>query len=162
MTSSRAASKATPRTSSPATLGQRIRAVRKAWGWTQINLAEALGSAQSMVSEWEKDVSRPSGAALISISRLFRLPPTVLDTGKGFTIPEAPGQSSGASMSKRDIQDLRQLLPQLLQGEILQVDTQAEDAELVQLNQALQAIREAKRQGRAVWLVIGEKTKPKD
>lgn len=115
-----------------------------------------------MVSEWEKDVSRPSGAALISISRLFWLPSAALDTGKGFTIPEAPGQSSGAAISKRDIQDLRQFLPQLQQGEILQVDTHAEDTELVQQSQVLQAIREAKRQGRAVWLVIGEKIKPKD
>lgn len=85
-----------------------------------------------------------------------------LEQGRGFTLPEAPGESGGAQMSKRDIQDLRQLLPQLQQGEILQIDTQAEDTEPVQLSQAIQAIREAKRQGRAVWLVIGEKTKPKD
>ncbi|WP_043484746.1 helix-turn-helix domain-containing protein [Geothrix fermentans] len=162
MTSGRVVSKAKVKSSQPSTLGQRIRAVRRAWGWTQTTLAEALGSAQSMVSEWEKDVSRPSGAALISISRLFRLPVEALVQGKGFTLPEAPGQSSGAAMSKRDIQDLRHLLPQLQQGEILQVDTQAEDAALVQLSQALQVIREAKRQGRQVWLVIGDKTKPKD
>lgn len=158
MTSGHVAPKQKTKSSQPSTLGQRIRAVRRAWGWTQTTLAEALGSAQSMVSEWEKDVSRPSGAALISISRLFRLPVEALDTGKEFTLPDAPGQSSGAAMSKRDIQDLRQLLPELQRGEILQVDTQAEDAELVQLTQALAAIREAKRQGRTVWLVIGDKT----
>ena len=161
MTSGRVAPKARIKSSQPGTLGQRIRAVRKAWGWTQTTLAEALGSAQSMVSEWEKDVSRPSGAALIAISRLFRLPVEALEQGRGFTLPEAPGQSSGAAMSRRDIQDLRHLLPGLKPGEILQVDTQAKDAALIQLSQALQAIREAKRQGRAVWLVIGDKAGPK-
>lgn len=161
MTSGRVAPKARIKSSQPGTLGQRIRAVRKAWGWTQTILGEAIGSPQNTISDWEKDLNRPSGAALIALSRLFRISEAALTTGKGFTLPEAPGQSSGAAMSKRDIQDLRHLLPGLKPGEILQVDTQAEDAALVQLSQALQAIREAKRQGRQVWLVIGEQTKPK-
>ncbi len=162
MTSSRGASKPRSKTGQPSTLGQRIRAVRKAWGWTQTSLGEAIGSPQNTISDWEKDLTRPSGAAIQALSRLFRLTPEQLEQGRGFTLPEAPGQPSGAHMSKRDIQELRQMLPQLQQGEILQVDTQAEDAALVHLTQALAAIREARKQGRAVWLVIGEKADPKD
>jgi len=141
-------------------LGQRIRAVRIAWGWTQGTLAKALGSAQSLISEWEKDISRPSGASLTALARLFHLSVPALETGKGFKVPEPPGSKpKGALMSKRDIQDLKHLLPKLQEGEILQVDTGAEDAALVPLTQALAVLREAKKQGRQIWLVIGAKPK---
>ncbi|GLH74752.1 hypothetical protein GETHLI_32540 [Geothrix limicola] len=160
MTSSRGAYQSLKPVGRLTTLGQRIRAVRLAWGWTQGTLAKALGSAQSLISEWEKDVSRPSGASLTALAKLFHLSMPALESGKGFKIPELPGVSEGAAMSKRDIQDLRNLLPGLKEGEILQVDTLAEDAALVPLTQALAAIREAKKQGRAVWLVIGDQAKP--
>ncbi len=55
-------------------------------------------------------------------------------------------------MSKRDIQESLQMLLQLNRGEILQLDTLSEDAALVQLTQALAAIREAQKQGRVLWL----------
>ncbi len=162
MTSSRGAYQSKKPLGKLTTLGQRIRAIRIAWGWTQATLAKTLGTVQHMVSEWEKDVSRPSGASLTALAGLYRLSVSALDTGKGFSIPEPPcPRSDGTHMSKRGIQDLRHLLPQLKPEEILQVDTQAEDTALVQLSQALQAIREAKKQGRQVWLVIGEQAKPK-
>jgi len=59
-------------------------------------------------------------------------------------------------MSKRDIQDLKILLPKLHAGEILQVNTGTEDSDLVALKDALAALREAKKEGRTVWLVIGD------
>lgn len=162
MTSSRGAYQSKTPTGPLTTLGQRIRAVRIAWGWTQAALAKALGSVQHSVSDWEKDVSRPTGAPLAALAGLFRLSVSALESGKGFKIPEPPGAvPDGAHMSKRDIQDLKHLLPKLEEGEILQVDTQVEDAALVPLAKAVAAIREAKKQGRAVWLVIGAKPKPK-
>jgi len=59
-------------------------------------------------------------------------------------------------MSKRDIQDLEHILPRLKEGEILQVDTGTSDSELVALKDALAAMRVAKKEGRTVWLVIGD------
>jgi len=58
-------------------------------------------------------------------------------------------------MSKRSIQELKGLLPVLNEGEILQVDTETIDSELVALRDALAALRAAKKEGRPVWLVIG-------
>ena len=68
MTTGRGAYQAKKPTGPLASLGQRIRAVRITWGWTQGTLAKALGSVQSLVSEWEKDVSRPSGASLTALA----------------------------------------------------------------------------------------------
>jgi len=157
MTSGRGAYQSRKPASPLTSLGQRIRAVRIGWGWTQGTLAGALGCAQSLVSEWEKDISRPSGASITALARLFHLTVSALKTGKGFKIQEPPGaKPSGGQMSKRDIQDLKILLPKLHAGEILQVNTGTEDSDLVALKDALAALREAKKEGRTVWLVIGD------
>jgi len=110
-----------------------------------------LGSAQTLVSEWEKDVSRPSGAALQALARLLLLSVSALETGQGFEIHEPPGTPAGEGiMSERDIKDLETLLPQLGEGEILQVDTGGMESELVQLRDALAAVRPVKKEGRTI------------
>ena len=157
MTSGRGAYQAKKPQGPLATLGQRIRAVRIAWGWTQGNLAKALGSAQSLISEWEKDVSKPSGASLTALAKLFHNTTSALSTGRGFKISEPPdAEPRGGQMSKRAIQELRQFLPSLKEGEILQVDTMTKDSEMVALKDALASLRVARNEGRPVWLVIGE------
>jgi hypothetical protein len=64
-------------------------------------------------------------------------------------------------MSKRAIQELKQLLPALKEGEILQVDTTTKDSELVALKDALTSLRAARSEGRPVWLVIGNTSRKK-
>lgn len=156
MTSGRGAYQAKKPLGPLASLGQRIRAVRITWGWTQGTLAKALGSAQSLVSEWEKDVSRPSGASLTALAKLFHTTASALSTGKGFKISDPPGaEPGGGQMSKRSIQELKGILPALKEGEILQVDTGTKDSELVALKEALVSLRAAIEEGRPVWLVIG-------
>lgn len=141
----------------PSTLGRRIRAIRIAWGWTQATLAKALGSSQSIVSEWEKDISKPSGASLLALANLFGLSVNALETGRGFKVNDPPdAKPEGGLMSKREVQSLKKLLPKLKEGEILQVDTGTEDSELVELKEALTLIRQAKKEGRSVWLVLGK------
>jgi len=141
----------------PSSLGQRIRVVRVAWGWTQAALAKALGSSQSIVSEWEKDISKPSGAPLLALANLFGLSVNALETGRGFKVSDPPdAKPEGGHMSKRQIHDLKKLLPRLAEGEILQVDVGEENAELLELKDALALIRQAKKEGRAVWLVVGQ------
>ena len=162
MTSGRGAYQAKKPLGPLASLGQRIRAVRIAWGWTQGTLAKVLGSAQSLISEWEKDISKPSGASLTALARLFHSTTAALSTGKGFTISDPPtAEHRGGQMSKRAIQELKQLLPALKEGEILQVDTAAKDSELVALKDALSSLRAAQNEGRPVWLVIGNTSRKK-
>ena len=162
MTSGRGAYQSKKPVGPLASLGQRIRAVRIAWGWTQGTLAKALGSAQSLISEWEKDISKPSGASLTALAKLFHNPTAALSTGKGFKISDPPdAEAQGGQMSKRAIQELKQLLPALQDGEILQVDTSSKDSELVALKEALTALRAAQDEGRPVWLVIGNTSRKK-
>ena len=162
MTSGRGAYQAKKPLGTLASLGQRIRAVRITWGWTQGTLAKALGSAQSLISEWEKDISKPSGASLTALARLFHSTTRALSTGKGFNISDPPdGEPGGGRMSKRAIEELKQLLPALQEGEILQVDTTARDSELVGLKEALTVLRAAQNEGRSVWLVIGNTSQKK-
>lgn len=164
MTSSRGAYRSLKPEAPPATLGQRIRSVRIAWGWTQAALARALGSRQHVVSDWEKDVSRPNGTSMVALAALFRVSQVSLETGKGFKIPDSPdAKPARGLMTKRDVQDLRRLLPELGEGEILQVDTETTESEIIALKEALAAIRAAKQEGRTVWLVLGKarREKPK-
>jgi len=76
------------RTVSPSTLGQRIRVIRQAWGWTQKELAESLHVPQAAISQWEGGKSKPSGPALASLLNLFHLPESALFDGVGFSIPD--------------------------------------------------------------------------
>ncbi len=94
------------------------------------------------------------------MARLFHLSVSALKTGKGFKIPEPPdAKPQGGLMSRRNLQDLKQLLPKLKEGEVLHVDTGTPDSELVALKDALAALREAKRGCRPVWIVVGEASK---
>jgi hypothetical protein len=63
-------------------------------------------------------------------------------------------------MSFEQIKNLQMAMPELGVGEILQVDTAASESELVQLKAAFAAIREAQRQGRQVWVILGDPAKP--
>ena len=69
------------------TLGQRIALVRKAWGWTQSDLAERLRVRKATVSAWEREVAQPNGISLIALAAVLNTTPEAL-LGKGpFTLP---------------------------------------------------------------------------
>lgn len=157
MTSGRGAYQARKQSGPPKTFGQRIVAIRVAWGWTQTALAKALGTTQSRVSEWEKDVARPTGAAMLALTKLLALPQAALETGRGFTIPDHPdARAKDSPMTSRAIQELRTLLPSLPSGEILEIHPSEDAARLVSLKQALVVLKEAQAKGHAVWMVIDE------
>lgn len=54
------------------TFGQRLRAARNASGFTQDELAEALGVTKSAVSAWENDRETPSFDKLGRIGQILR------------------------------------------------------------------------------------------
>ena len=145
----------------PKSLGERIRRIRIAWGWSQVTLAKVLHTDQQVVSDWERDRSAPTAASLGALAALFRLSPETLESGEGFKILDPPGSvSDGSHMSYEQIRDLQKAMPELGVGEILQVDTGASESELVELKAAFVAIREAHKQGRQVWVILGDPAKP--
>lgn len=52
-------------------LSQRLKELRKSESMSQVALAKLIGVAQSNVSDWENDVSRPEYENLIKIAKIF-------------------------------------------------------------------------------------------
>lgn len=74
----------------PQTLGERLQVVRRALGFSQVTLAEAVGVPQQSISSWERGLTEPSGPGMLTLTTVLGLTAVALKTGKGFTIPEAP------------------------------------------------------------------------
>jgi transcriptional regulator with XRE-family HTH domain len=132
------------------TLGERVRLIRLAWGWTQNQLAKAINSKQNVISHWENNSTQPSGTALGSLAGLFRVSPESLISGIGFSIPPPPiGDEEGQTQIPR----LTVHLPISNQTQALHVDHQSATAWPIRPNQAAGLIREAVAAGKHVWLV---------
>lgn len=132
----------------PRTLGERIRAVRMGWGWTQTELGQALNTDQTAVSTWERDKARPSGAALAVIAQLFNLPLSALEDDTGpFKVPPRPESTPSEPFAV-------QLAP-LPSGCPVLVDL-AQDTRrpLLNIQEVFLQIIEAERHGRQVWVVL--------
>lgn len=56
------------------TLGERLKAQRKAKGLSQEKVAEMVGVSRQAVTKWEADQSTPSSDNLIALSELFQIP----------------------------------------------------------------------------------------
>ena len=52
-------------------LGQRIREMRSACGWSQVDLAKKLSVTKQTVSNWENDNIQPSIEMLVRLSDVF-------------------------------------------------------------------------------------------
>jgi transcriptional regulator with XRE-family HTH domain len=55
------------------TMNEKIRTLRKSKGWTQIELAEKLGTSQKAVTTYETGTRRPSLDRLTLLARLFNV-----------------------------------------------------------------------------------------
>lgn len=72
------------------TIGQRIRAQRKALRLSQEKLGSRIGVAGGAISQWESDKTRPIGENLIRLAAELRLSPDFILTGKNSTATSAP------------------------------------------------------------------------
>lgn len=54
-------------------LGNRIKEIRLAFGWSQVELARRLNISKQTVSNWENDNIQPSVEMLIHLSEVFRV-----------------------------------------------------------------------------------------
>lgn len=141
----------TSRTASPATLGERIRRVRKGWGWSQDRLAKALGTDQQVVSYWERDQMPPSRAFMKLILDLFRLPEAAMVDGKGFSIPDAPAEADDLAVAL--LQGLERL-PAVPEPGLTLVDLAKGRVDHPSVTKALEAMREARNEGLNVLVVV--------
>lgn len=119
-----------------------------AWGWTQDQLGAALNTDQTAVSAWERDKVRPSGAALLAISRLMGLSVEVTGLEGAFTHPPAvlhEDTSEGPALQ----------LPPLKGASAMLLDLRNEQTQtLADTEEAILKLIEAGRRGRGFWIVL--------
>jgi len=70
------AAKRTPRTSEP--FGARLRRLRKAKGFTQVELARAIGTSQPMVAQYEADGGLPGPLILLKLADVLDTTPEAI------------------------------------------------------------------------------------
>ena len=78
--------------------GEKIRSARKAAGLTQRALAEKLGVANTSVSNWEKDLSRPDADMIQKLCACLHL-----QANDFYGTKEAPVENSRRPVSDEDI-----------------------------------------------------------
>ena len=84
--------------------GQQIRSARKAKGFNQAELADAVGTSQGRVSSWENGDDMPSGVNLIKLC-------AILETGADLSIiPSQNNAFSRLSELREQLSEIRDLL----------------------------------------------------
>ena len=131
----------------PQTLGERIKKLRWHLGLTQRGLSEALHTDQAIISNWERDKAKPAGAAIAALAHVFKVSPLALETGEGFSLPEAP-------QSGPDTQEAILTLPPPGQGPITFIELPQESAQSLAFQEALARLLKATQAGRSVWIVV--------
>jgi transcriptional regulator with XRE-family HTH domain len=82
-----------------ARLGERLRAIRKQRGVTQVDLAQAIGTTQNIVSDYERGKLRPNTTILTKLAAVLQVSS---DEILGIALP-----SAGAPLSRRFLRRLR-------------------------------------------------------
>lgn len=79
----------------PVFFGEKIRRARKAAGMTQRQLADRLGVANTSVSNWEKDLSRPDADLIQELCAILGMQPNdfygtenTRASGSGYTVSD--------------------------------------------------------------------------
>jgi len=133
-------------------LGERIKAVRTAWGWSQEEMATTLRVDQASISFWERDRIIPSGSAMVALATLFRLDPDALETGRGFVLPDPPSQPTHKRNGRKQLRSLS--LPASDPEQAVLVDLINGSAKSRTLPDASAALVEAMKNGRKAWVVF--------
>ncbi|MBS1784031.1 MAG: helix-turn-helix transcriptional regulator [Acidobacteria bacterium] len=130
----------------PRTLGERIKKFRWHFGWTQEDLSRAVNTDQAIISNWERDKARPSGAALAALAQVFRTSPLALDTGEGFVLerPLSPAEEAPIQVS----------LPSDSKSPILIMDLRSGLQEGTEFQEALALLLKGTQEGRRVWMIF--------
>jgi transcriptional regulator with XRE-family HTH domain len=119
----------------PDTLGKRIKRIRLAWKWTQVQLAAAIHTNQKTLSRWELDMQEPGEPALGVLSGLFGLSLQALRTGRGFKVPAPPRQLGHLLVAEAYAVDLVRL-PEVGEGGLLLVHREDESTQPITARKA--------------------------
>ncbi|OQA38552.1 MAG: transcriptional repressor DicA [Acidobacteria bacterium ADurb.Bin340] len=135
------------------TLGERIKAVRSSWAWSQEEMADALRVDQASISFWERDKIKPSGSAMVALAALFRTSVEALETGTSFVVPDPPSRQPTPRRAEREI-PRSVSLPLGHEEPVQMVDLVNGTTRGKQLSEAMMDLAQAVKDGRKVWVVM--------
>ncbi len=135
------------------TLGERIKAVRMLWAWSQEEMAETLRVDQASISFWERDKIKPSGSALVALAALFRTSLEALEHGKGFILPDPPSRNPASKKAEREM-PRSVSLPRGEEEPIVIVDLLDGSSKGKQISEAMMVLVQAVKDGRKIWIVL--------
>jgi len=143
-----------PSSESPVHFHERLRWLRKQRGLTQVEMAEALGCEQTMISSWESGRTRPTAATLEALARFHGLTSKVIDSGDGFL----EVATAVLEMAQRDVhhsQDsLLLTLEPPLPGRVALLDQAKQQVVQEDASEAMNQILRALKKGRDVWVIL--------
>ena len=134
------------------TLGERIKAIRVSWRWSQEEMANALLVDQASISFWERDKIRPSGSAMIALASLFRASTGSLEGGTGFRIPDPPSSPESSRVDREVPRSVS--LPVGGKDMIMVVDLGDGSSKDKPLSEAMMALVQGVKDCRRTWLVL--------
>jgi transcriptional regulator with XRE-family HTH domain len=127
----------------------RLRQLRECLGLGQRAFADLLEVSQQSVSLWEKGQRTPGRRMWALIEQKLGYSRVTLESGAGFSLPES-------GLEDRPLAGRTISLPVPRQGvAVIQVGLSGLAAEALDLARAQRTMRQAVREGRAVWLVVG-------
>jgi len=134
------------------TMGDRIKAVRISWGWSQSEVAKSLRVDQASISFWERDKIKPSGSAIVALASLFRTSTAALEQGVGFQMPDAPSLAGTANVDHELPRNVS--LPFGSEDIVMVVDLGDGSSRGQQVSEAMMNLVQGVKDDRKVWIVI--------
>ena len=145
-----------PMPEEPRNLSERLRWLRKQRGLTQVEVSEALGCEQAMVSSWEVGRTWPSAIAMGALARYYQVSIAALEAGDGFSreAVESYTQSLKRAASGKEPVGLHLDLPQSAPGQLLVVDAATGNGDPTDPADGMAKLLRALKKGRQAWIVI--------
>lgn len=146
-----------PMPAEPRNLSERLRWLRKQRGLTQVEVSEALGCEQAMVSSWEVGRTRPSAIAMGALARYYQLSVNALENGEGFSKEAVESYTQTlkrAAAAGKESTGIALNLPQSTPGQLLVVDAGTGNGEPTDPAEAMAKLLRALKKGRQAWVVI--------
>jgi hypothetical protein len=113
--------------------------------------------AQQSISNWEKDLVPPIGAAQAHLASILGIDWKALETGRGFRVPDAPPSmtlAGGGTMATEESNKKPLLLPKAAEGEGWLVEAGSGESSPLDPKAVLQEIETALEEGGSVWVVV--------
>lgn len=136
-----------PEQGAPRTLGERVAMIRKAWGWTQEELASRLRVRSATVSAWERCIATPNGISLIALASVLNTTPEALLGDEAFSVPPMLEE-----IAKPEWQNFH--LPKPAEKDRVLLVTDGTASRSLSSTQLKKAAEDALNNGKDVWLVV--------